>query len=133
MSWDIVLFNSKQKIGRVEDIDEESLVPVDFCSILAKHFDSIITDDICREIKGDDYSIHYLTTEEPESNMFLNLDGEHALFELINISKMYNWQIFDTGTGQMLNLKNPERNGFDNFHTYEQKMLVRKKEQAQHH
>lgn len=132
MNRDIVLFNSKQKIGNLEDIDEEGLVPIDFCAIFEKHFDNILTDGDRREIRGDDFTIQYLITDEPESNMFVNLYGENALFELINVSKMYNWQIFDTGTGQMLNLKNPERNGFENYHKYEQQILV-KKENQQHH
>ena len=42
MSWDIVLFNSKQEITDIESLDETQLEAIDFCSILEKHFSDII-------------------------------------------------------------------------------------------
>ncbi len=36
MSWDIVLFNSKERIQSVEDLDESKLETTDFVSILEK-------------------------------------------------------------------------------------------------
>jgi hypothetical protein len=34
MSWDIVLFNSKEKIESIESITENQLEPTNFCSVL---------------------------------------------------------------------------------------------------
>jgi len=34
------------------------------------------------------------------------------------LAKKYNWQIFDTGLGQMINLENPDINGYSNFQNY---------------
>lgn len=123
MSWDIVIFNSKQKINSIEEIDDNLFVPIDFNAILDKHFDNILKDDDHREIKGDDYSINYFTNSEPVSNMLLNLYGENSIFEVIGISKEYGWQIFDTGNGQMIDLDHPEKNGYRDFQNYLNQVL----------
>ncbi len=69
-------------------------------------------------LRGDGYSIGYFEDSEPSSNMLFNLYGEKALFELIRVAKINNWQIFDTGNGEMLDLENPSKNGYDNFQAY---------------
>jgi len=124
MSWDIVIFSSKQTINSIEEINEELFVPIDFNKILETHFDNIVVDENHREIKGDDYSIDYFAHSEPVSNIMFSLYGEKALFELIRVAKIYGWQIFDTGNGEMLDLENPEKNGYDNFQSYLQQVLT---------
>jgi hypothetical protein len=126
MSWDIVIFSSKQKITSLEDINEELFVPIDFCSILDKHFTNIFINGDHRQIKGDNYAIDYFYDMEPSGNMLFNLYGEHALFELIRIAKTYHWQIFDTGNGEMIDLENPEKNGYKDFQNYLQYILTKK-------
>lgn len=92
MSWDVMIFSSKQKIISIEEIDEEQFVPIDFNAVLEKHFNNMLVNDGHREIKGADYSINYFVDNEPTSNSMFNLYGENALFELILISKMYGLQ-----------------------------------------
>lgn len=45
MSWDIVLFNSRQKIASVEEVEETQLEPTDFGAAFESHFTEIIKDD----------------------------------------------------------------------------------------
>lgn len=123
MSWDIVIFSSKQKINTIEEIDEELFLPIDFNAVLEKHFDNIIVDGNHREIRGDNYAINYFVDTAPVSNSLFNLYGEAALFELIKVAKIYGWQIFDTGNGEMLDLEHPEKNGYSNFQSYLQHVL----------
>ncbi|WP_293306137.1 hypothetical protein [Pedobacter sp. UBA5917] len=123
MSWDIVIFSSKQKINAVEEVEEELLVEIDFNAILEKHFNNITADKNQREIKGDNYAIVYYADQEPVSNKVFGLYGEEALFVLISVAKLYDWQIFDTGNGEMLNLEHPEKNGYSNFQNYLQHIL----------
>lgn len=123
MSWDIVIFSSKQKINAVEAIDEDLLVEIDFNAILKKHFNNITADQNQREIKSDNYTIVYSADQEPVSNKVFSLYGEEALFEMISIAKLHDWQIFDTGNGEMLDLEHPEKNGFLNFQNYLQHVL----------
>lgn len=118
MSWDIVLFNSRKKIESPEEVDEAQLEPTDFCSVFENHFDEIVKDDNRREIKGKDFAIDYFIDDEPVSNKILSLYGENGLFELVVLAKKHNWQIFDTGLGQMINLENPNINGYENFQNY---------------
>ena len=123
MSWDIVIFSSKQNITSIEEIDEELFIPIDFNSILEKHFTDIIIDGNHREIKGNNYSINYFVDSGPVSNTLMNLYGEAALFELIAIAKKYNLQIFDMALGEIIDLENPAKNGYKNFQDYLKQIL----------
>ncbi len=123
MSWDIFIFNSTQKIENVENIDEECFVPIRFTEILEKHFANIKADDNHRRISGENFSIDYFFSAKTEANLMFSLYGENALFELIRISKIYNWQIFDTANGEMIDLENPSKNGYENFQTYLQQLI----------
>jgi hypothetical protein len=118
MSWDIVVFSSRQKIHSVEEIDDEMFVPVDFSAVLDTHFDKIKKDESHREILGQDFRIEYYAEPGAVSNQMFSLSGESALFELIRISKLYGWQIFDTGSGEMIDTEHPEKNGYNDFQNY---------------
>ncbi|MCE7995228.1 MAG: hypothetical protein HEP71_24840 [Roseivirga sp.] len=125
MSWDVVLFNSKQKIISVEDLEVNQLEPTDFCSILESSFPKVIIDNNHREIKGKDFSIDYFIDEEPVSNKILSLYGENALFRLVELSREFDWQIFDTGLDKMIDLEKSHQNGFDN-HQERVKQIMKK-------
>lgn len=118
MSWDIVLLNSRQKIQSIEDIDEAQLIPTDFCAVFENHFNNIVRDDNHREIKGEDYSIDYFIDDESVSNKMISLYGENGLFEIVALSRKHGWQIFDTSRREMIDLENPENNGYENFQPY---------------
>lgn len=126
MSWDIVLFNSKQKIESVAELDENQLEPTDFDTILEKSFDRIKKDYNHREIIGTDFTIDFFVHNEPVSNTMLNLYGENGLYELIELAKKHNWQIYDSGIGEMIDLENPEKNGFENHRKYVEQILKNK-------
>lgn len=118
MSWDMLLFSSKQKITSIEEVYPDMFVPINFDFLLKKHFHVTKASDATNEIQAEDYSIVFSADCENESFLTCHLYGEKALFELIRISRVYNWQIFDTGNGQMLDLDHPEKNGYKNFQLY---------------
>ncbi len=62
MSWDIVLFNSKQKIHSLVELDENQLEPTDFSWVLEKSFDQLKKDGNHREIIGTNFTINFLPT-----------------------------------------------------------------------
>ena len=126
MSWDIVLFNSKQKIESVAELDENQLEPTDFEGILQNSFDRIKKDDNNIEIIGTDFTIDFFKHNEPVSNTMLSLYGENALYALIELAKKHNWQIYDSGIGEMIDLENPEKNGFENHKKYVKQLLKNK-------
>ena len=126
MSWDIVLFNSKKKIESVAELDENQLEPTDFNGILENSFDRIKKDDNHREIIGTDFTIDFYIHSEPVSNTILNLYGENGLYALIELAKKHNWQIYDSGIGEMIDLENPEKNGFENHRKYVEQILKQK-------
>jgi len=123
MSWDIVLFNSKQTIRSVEEIDEGLLVPTDFCSVLESNFDKIEKDGKHRTIKGDGFEIDFFTDEERVSNKLLSLYGEKGLYALVNLACQNNWQVFDTALNQMIDLNDPEKNGYKHLSDYVKQIL----------
>ncbi|GAA0734403.1 hypothetical protein GCM10009430_49350 [Aquimarina litoralis] len=118
MSWDIVLFNSNQKIESVAELDETQLQPTDFSGILENSFERIKKDDNHREIIGKNFTIDFFSYNQHSSNFMLSLYGENGLFELIALAKKYNWQIYDSGIGGMIDLNNPENNGYKNHKKY---------------
>ena len=126
MSWDIVLFNSRQKINTVAELDENQLEPTDFSGILESSFNQIKKADNHREIIGTDFTIDFFTDKEHSSNFMLQLYGENGLYELIELSKKYNWQIYDSGIDGMIDLENPEKNGFENHRKYVEQIINRK-------
>jgi len=126
MSWDIVLFNSRQKIESVVELDENQLEPTDFTGILENSFDEIKKDDNHREIIGTDFTIDFFAGKEHSSNFMLSLYGENAIYALIEISKKNNWQIYDFGIDGMVDLENPEKNGFENHRKYVEQILKNK-------
>ncbi|WP_298321279.1 hypothetical protein [uncultured Aquimarina sp.] len=126
MSWNIVLFNSRQKIESVTELDEDQLETTDFRGILESSFDRIKKDDNHREIIGTDFTIDFFTDNEHSSNFMLSLYGENAIYALIELSKKYDWQIYDSGIDGMVDLENPEKNGFDNHRKYVEQILKNK-------
>lgn len=118
MSWDIVLFSSKETIKLIGEIDENKLVPIDFSQILEKSFPKVVKDGSHRCIEGKDFSIDFFIEEELVSNKMLSLYGENGLYEIVKVAKKYNWQIFDTALDEMIDLENPAKNGFKAHSTY---------------
>ena len=118
MSWEIVLFNSKRKIKSVAELDENQLELTDFSGILENSFDQIKEDDNHREIIGTDFQIDFFANSEHSSNFMLSIYGENGLYELIELAKKHNWQIYDSGIDEMIDLENHEKNGFENHNKY---------------
>jgi exopolysaccharide biosynthesis protein len=118
MSWDIVLFNSDEQITLVKELNPEKLVPTKFCEILENSSHLIVKDGNHRKIQGEDYSIEFYKSEEPESNTIVHLYGEKSFFEVIRLAKENNWQIYDTGIEEMINLENPQKSGYENHRKY---------------
>ena len=123
MSWDIVLFNSKQKIELVEELDEKQLEPTDFSGILESSFNQINEDENYREIIGTDFTIDFFADSEYSNNFMLSLYGENGIYALIELAKKHNWQIYDSGFDGMIDLENPEKNGFKNHKKYVEQIM----------
>jgi hypothetical protein len=107
-------------------LDENQLEPTDFDQILENSFDQIKKDDNHREIIGTDFTIDFFVHNEPVSNTMLSLYGENGLYELIELAKKQNWQIYDSGIGEMIDLENPKKNGFENHRKYVEQIMKRK-------
>jgi hypothetical protein len=123
MSWDVLAFSSKQKITSMEEVDPGLFVPADFEGILANHFAGLRCDSDWCEVKEEDYAFTFPMMGEPEAFITFHLYGEKALFELIRVSRIEGWQVFDTGLGEMIDLDKPERNGYENFQEYLRQVL----------
>jgi hypothetical protein len=123
MSWDIVLFNSKEKIESIEHLNEDKLEPTDFDLVLESSFSNVIKDDNHREIKGNDFSIDFFLDDSPVTNKLISLYGENALFALIELAKEQGWQIYDTGMAGMIDLEHADKNGYTNHRKYVEQII----------
>lgn len=126
MSWSIVLFNSNQQIPSDLDFDENILKPISFSDIIERSFPEIKMQDNHREIKGIDYSIDFFIDQEPTGTKMINLYGENGLFEMIELAKIHDWQIYDTSLNEFIDLENPETNGFENHKKYVEQIIESK-------
>jgi hypothetical protein len=123
MSWDVVLFNSSQKITSIEELDEDQLIPIDFHAGFKNHFSEIRITENHAEIIGLNFCIDYHIPNEPVSNTLLSLYGEQGLYALVIVARQNNWQIFDISLGSMIELDHPEVNGFSSFQKYRDQIL----------
>ena len=126
MSWDIVIFNSKQKINSISELNENQLELIDFSKIIESSFEKIKKVENHREIIGNGFTIEFYNNSELSSNFMLSLYGENGIYPLIEIAKKNKWQIYDSGIDSMIDLKNPEKNGFKNHKNYVEKILKEK-------
>ena len=118
MSWDIVLFNSEQEITDLEEIQEDLLIATDFFTPLQAYFKRIEADDSHRTIIGDGFEIDYFVDDDLGSTALLNLYGESAIYEMIQLAKLQGWQIYDSGLNGMIDLNNPSHNGYNRFNEF---------------
>jgi len=120
MSWDIVLFSSSEKIISIEDLDEEKLLPIDFDKVL---LENCTTKNIEHQKNDVNDDINFYFDNESSSNKMISLYSEEALFKIIELAKLHNWQIFDTSLNEMLDLENPAKNGYINYKHYVKKIM----------
>lgn len=129
MSWDIMIFNLKRKVDSVDEIDESVLVDIgtkaDFKKIMTDNYGDIIWDKDWGKIERRGFSIEFSLgdSDEPFSNTVFHLYGENAIYEIVELCKKNNWQLFDTGLEQMVDLDNPENNGYKNHQAYVRQIL----------
>jgi len=129
MSWDVIVFNLSRKVDSAEEIDETVLVDIgtstDFKKIIEKSCKDVVWEGNWGKIERKDYSIEFSLTDndEPFSNTMFHLYGEDAIYYIIELCKKNNWQAFDTGLDQMLDLDDPKKNGYNNYQNYLRQIL----------
>ena len=129
MSWDVMIFNLKRKVDSVDEIDESVLVNIgtkaDFKKIMTDNYRDITWDKDWGKIERKEFSIEFSLgdSDEPFSNTIFHLYGENAIYEIVELCKKNNWQLFDTGLGQMVDLDNPANNGYKNHQAYVRQIL----------
>lgn len=125
MSWDIILFNSKQKFETVEEIEDELLSETNFDKVLLEKLSPTKIEDENVDVENKNYALNFFLDNELVTNKMVTLYNENALYELVRISKEMSWQIFDTSSGEMINLENPEKNGYESFQKYLKSILYK--------
>ena len=126
MSWNIVLFNSKQQIESIKDVDESQLVEIYFSEVLLNSYTHFNKNKKHIEIKGLGFSFEFFLSKDPSSNIMIQLFGENAIYELIEICKINGWQIYDSSLNQMIDFADPEKHGPKNHNDYVSQILKRK-------
>ncbi|WP_156305689.1 hypothetical protein [Sphingobacterium endophyticum] len=127
MSWDIVLFKADRKVDLQDPQIENYLQLFDFNSAIEMHFREIEKSVDFWEIIGDGYSINYYPDNQKCTHTMVNLYGEKGLFELIQLARKHNLQIYDSGLDDFLDLEHPENNGYKNFIGYVKQIMEKEK------
>jgi hypothetical protein len=124
MSWDIFIFNLNRKVSSVEEIDESTMLPFSDWDairvILSAYFKDIIWENIWGSITRSDFSIAFSSgdPEEKPTSILMSIYGVNSIYEVIELCRQQNWQIYDTSLGDMIDIENPQRNGYENFQAY---------------
>ena len=124
MGWEIVLFNLSRKVNKVEEIDDSVLQEFpdwdQLRSIFSDFFPDIIWKGVLGEINRGNFTIS-LSAGDPEEqppNIFIQLYGEFSIYEIVRLCSIQGWQIYDISLGEMIDIANPENNGYSNFQSY---------------
>lgn len=118
MSWDVIIFNSADKVDDLDEINSDELEPINFGQVFEKYFKHIKIDGNHREAAGDDFTINYFVDDASSTNFMVSLYGENAIYAIAHLAKTNGWQVFDTGLGEMLDIDDPAKNGYDDFQDY---------------
>lgn len=121
MSWDVFIFHLKSKVTTIEEIADESILPIDnFVPTLQSAFPDMQRQDGWIKIEREGYSIESSETEGNNTHapVMLQLQGTMAIYPLVALCKKNNWQLFDTWAGAMLDLDDPAKNGYADFQRY---------------
>lgn len=123
MSWDIVLFNTTNKIDDITEFNDEHLEPINFDGVFESFFKNIKKDEDAWEIVGEHFTIVHYPDNALATHCMVNLYGENAIYAIVDLAKTIGFQVFDTGLGEMLDLDDPSKNGYENFQRYVQQDL----------
>lgn len=124
MSWDVVIFKQNRKIANQAGIDERALVDIGDTSelklILTQFFKNVRWENDWGLVEKDDYSIEFAVGppgRRVSSTMFF-LNGTNAIYPVIDLCRQNKWQAFDTRSGSIIDLDNPEKGGYTRFNEY---------------
>jgi hypothetical protein len=123
MSWDVLVFNSICKIDAIDEI-EEVLTDIgtwqEFRQMLQQQFPEASFDGNWCQIENGNAGLETSLgpPDEKTSNTIFHLYGPDAIYMVMALCQRYNWQAFDCSLDSILNLDNPEKNGYQNFVTY---------------
>ena len=129
MSWDIFAFSTTQKVTSVEEIDESFFIPISFDQVFLNWFPNVTSTADHRTVEGEGFSFDYYASSDLEGTAMLQVSGEKALFEIVDVAMKNGWLLYDTGNGEMIDLEFPERNGYENFKSYREQILSNSKQQ----
>ncbi|KFF02811.1 hypothetical protein [Chryseobacterium luteum] len=127
MSWDVLVFKLNREIKSGSEIDETTIDDIGSeASVLEKlhsHFPDLKLFDYGEvienmgKIERENFSIEFFILKSTETQNFLsfNLYGKESIYPIVELCKRNGWCVFDTTLGEILNLEEPEKNGYEQF------------------
>ena len=129
MSWDVFVFKLNREIKSGSEIDETTIDDIgSVASLLEKlcvHFPDLELSDYGKVIENmgtierENFSIEFSIIKATDTYNFLSfhLYGKDSIYPVAELCKRYGWCIFDTTLAELLNLQEPEKNGYEQFNT----------------
>ncbi len=127
MSWEVLVFKLNREINSGSEIDETTIDDIgSVASVLEKlhsHFPDLELFDYGKiienmgKIKRENFLIEFFISKSTETNNFLSfhLYGKQSIYPIVELCTRNGWCIFDTTLGEILNLEEPEKNGYEQF------------------
>lgn len=127
MSWDVLVFKLNREIKSGSEIDETTIDDIgSVASVLEKlhsHFPDLELFDYGKvienmgKIKRENFIIEFSIIKSTETNNFLSfhLYGKQSIHAIVQLCKRNGWYIFDTTLGEILDLEESEKNGYEQF------------------
>ena len=127
MSWGVLVFKLNREIKSGSEIDETTMDDVgSVASVLEKlhfHFPDLELFDYGKvienmgKIERENFSIEFSILKSTETQNFIsfNLYGKDSIYPIVELCKRNGWFIFDTTLAEIINLEEPEKNGYEHF------------------
>lgn len=90
MSWDVVLFNSIEKITDIESLDDSKLIPFNFEQAFENYFTEIKKANDAWQVNRNGFTIVHYPSNEAVTNCLINLYGENAIYAIAHLAQINN-------------------------------------------
>ncbi len=131
MSWDVVFTRTKTNSERLDEIEEENIIPFSRQALVDEaekaaaltNAECLYSDLSFVNMEGSGWSIEfYIGDAEPVQSVMLAVRGEKEPTEVFrHFAQAFNARIVDCGTGDFMDFSKPS--GFEDWKAYRNQMI----------
>lgn len=130
MSWDVLVFHLREKPRSLEELQEDSLLPLGSAEQVRAAISAALrtvdwSDPAWGLYSGDGFSIEFsVGREDPVQSIMLHVrGGGDAIKDIMKVVVPSGWAALDCSTSEFLDPDDPSDAGWVGFQEYRDKML----------